>query len=446
MAPSLLVDDALRTTVGVDPTGADREVSGPPGLLASRFAVRQLAAVAVGAVEDASDRLRAALGFEPLQSALDLGRIAAAYQSDRLLRIDGAVIDAFAPVSGFFAASDGWVRTHGNYPHHRRRLCTLLGIRGDATRAEVASAIAPQTALDLEDRAADVGALLVAVRSEAEWASTPQSSVAREPLVRRHGGTAGSRIAASIEPTRLHPLRGLRVLDLTRVIAGPVSTRTLALLGADVLRVDPPQVPEIPWQHADSGQGKRTAVLDASTPAGLARLQDLADEADILVTGYRPRALDVLGLRARDGLVTGSIDAWGTSGPWGARRGFDSLVQAAIGIALVEGENGTPGALPAQALDHSAGYLLAAAVIDDVVRIVEGGPAAGSSVSLASVGERLRRLPRTENRPLPELPGQRCVVTHGGLTTARPAISAFDDYPFPARTLGSAEPVWEARR
>lgn len=446
MNRSVLVDDTLRGAVGLEPGGVDREATGSAGLLASRFAVLELAAVAVGAAEDAADRLRAALGYEPLRSGIDVERIAAAYQSDRLLRIDGAAVDAFAPLSGFFAAADGWVRTHANYPHHRRRLSAMLGLGDDATRAELASAIASRSALDLESEAAQVGALLVAVRSTAEWASTPQSAVGDGPLVRRLGGSAGSRIASWVRPTRRRPLRGLRVLDLTRVIAGPVATRTLALLGAEVLRIDPPQVPEIPWQHTDSGQGKRTATLDATTPHGLATLQALCDEADILVTGYRPGALDALGLRRRDGLVTGSVDAWGTSGPWGGRRGFDSLVQAASGIAMVEGDDGAPGALPAQALDHSAGYLLAAAVLDDVARVVAGGDADGSSVSLARVGAALQRLPRTEDRPPSELPGVRCLVTHGAVTTARPASSAFDDHASPATALGSAGPAWTPRR
>lgn len=445
MNRSVLVDDALRSAVGLDPGGVDREATGSAGLLASRFAVLELAAVAVGAVEDAADRLRIALGYEPMHAALDLDRIAAAYQSDRLLRIDGAAVDAFATLSGFFAAADGWVRTHANYPHHRRRLSAMLGIGDEATRAELASAIASRSALDLESEAAGVGALLVAVRSAAEWSSTPQAAVGDGPLVRRDDGSAGSRIASWVRPTRRQPLRGLRVLDLTRVIAGPVSTRTLALLGADVLRVDPPQVPEIPWQHTDSGQGKRTATLDASTPRGLATLQTLSDEADILVTGYRPHALDHLGLRGRDGLITGSVDAWGTMGPWGDRRGFDSLVQAATGIAVVEGEDGTPGALPAQALDHSAGYLLAAAIVDDVARVVGGGDAGRSSVSLARVGAALQRLPRTEDRRPSDLPGARCLVTRGAVTTARPALSAFDDHAFRAAVLGSAEPQWTSR-
>jgi hypothetical protein len=446
MASSFLVDDALRHAVGLSLPGVDREAIGPTGLLASRFAVLELAAVAVGAVEDAADRLRVALGYEPMHAALDLERIAAAYQSDRLLRIDGAPVDAFAPLSGFFPAADGWVRTHANYPHHRHRLSAMLGIGADATRAALASAIASRSAVDLESEAAGVGVLLVAVRTAPAWSSTPQAIVGDGPLVARHGGSTGSRIASAVRPTRLHPLRGLRVLDLTRVIAGPVATRTLALLGAEVLRIDPPQLPEIPWQHTDTGQGKRTATLDASTTSGLATLQSLADEAHVLVTGYRPHAIERLGLVPRAGLVTGSVDAWGTTGPWGDRRGFDSLVQAATGIALFEGADGGPGALPAQALDHTSGYLLAASVIDEVAGAVDGRSVGDVHESLARVGAALQGLPRATHDADVAIPGERCLVDHGAVRTARPALSGFEDYPFPARRLGSAEPRWRTRR
>ncbi len=157
-----------------------------------------------------------------------------------------------------------------------------------------------------------------------------------------------------------------RVLDLTRVIAGPVATRTLALAGADVLRVDPPQLPEIPAQHADTGLGKRTTILDAADP----RLRELADTADVVVTGYRPGALDRFGLapeellERRPDLVVVRLDAWGWTGPWARRRGFDSIVQAASGIAVAcARDDGRPGALPAQALDHATGYLAAASAL-----------------------------------------------------------------------------------
>jgi crotonobetainyl-CoA:carnitine CoA-transferase CaiB-like acyl-CoA transferase len=136
------------------------------------------------------------------------------------------------------------------------------------------------------------------------------------------------------------------VLDLTRVIAGPVGTRALAQLGADVLRVDPPVPAEIRWQHLDSGQGKRTALLDLRDSADRKRAQELLDAADVLVTGYRPGAIEALGLRLPGGVVHARVNAWGDDGPWAGRRGFDSIVQAACGIADAEGTGGVPAPCP----------------------------------------------------------------------------------------------------
>ncbi|WP_190140349.1 CoA transferase, partial [Streptomyces longispororuber] len=195
-------------------------------------------------------------------------------------------------------------------------------------------------------------------------------AVAGLPLVARERlGGGAPRPLPPLGDGPLLPASGLRVLDLTRVVAGPVATRTLALLGADVLRLDPPGCPELPDQHADTGFGKRSATLDLATRAGLRTLGELLAGADVVVTGYRPGALDRFGLspealaERRPGLVVAQLSAWGTTGPWAHRRGFDSLVQAATGIAVAEGSPERPGALPAQALDHGTGYLLAAAVL-----------------------------------------------------------------------------------
>ena len=172
-----------------------------------------------------------------------------------------------------------------------------------------------------------------------------------------------------------------RVLDLTRVIAGPVATRTLAFLGCDVLRVDSPRLPEIELQHLDTGAGKRSTLVDLHETHARQRFHELLDSADVLVTGYRPGALEVFGLhpdelaRTHPHLVCATLTAWTPSGPWGGRRGFDSIVQAATGISLLESADGrTPGALPAQALDHATGYLLAAGVLAALrQRATDGG-------------------------------------------------------------------------
>jgi crotonobetainyl-CoA:carnitine CoA-transferase CaiB-like acyl-CoA transferase len=242
---------------------------------------------------------------------------------------------------------------------------------------------------------------------------------------------------------RSAPLSGIRVLDLTRVIAGPVATRSLALLGADVLRVDPPSMPEIPLQHVDTGQGKRSTFIDGATPAGLATLDALLADADVLISGYRPGAIEALGLTLPPGVVHASVDAWGDVPGWSGRRGFDSLVQAVTGIAMIESKSsGVPGALPVQALDHSAGYSLAAAVVRALASR-SGDPAGWRiSVSLAGVAAGLLSGERAE--AIAERSDLRddVIVSHGEFTTARPAFAEFTDYAAPAHPLGADEPVW----
>jgi len=191
------------------------------------------------------------------------------------------------------------------------------------------------------------------------------------------------------------------VLDLTRVIAGPVATRYLAALGADVLRLDPPHRPELPIQTRDGLLGKRSALLDFDTPEGSARLHDLLSSADVLVHGYRPRALDRFGLAPQalaerhPGLVVVGLSAWGSRGPWGDRRGFDSIVQAACGIAAAESPDGErPGALPCQLLDHGTGYLCAATVLRALAAQAARGGTLFRELSLARTGHWLLSQPR----------------------------------------------------
>jgi len=205
-----------------------------------------------------------------------------------------------------------------------------------------------------------------------------QNAVAATRLVEgRAVGTAPPRRQAAGE----QPAAGIRVLDLTRVIAGPVATRYLAALGADVLRLDPPHRPELPLHARDGLLGKRSGLLDFGSRDGAVRLHELLDGADMLVHGYRPHALDRFGLTAdalaerHPGLVVVSLSAWGSTGPWGGRRGFDSIVQAACGIAVAESPDGErPGAMPCQLLDHGTGYLCAAAALRALAaQAVRGG-------------------------------------------------------------------------
>ncbi|MFF9487625.1 CoA transferase [Streptomyces sp. NPDC014676] len=373
-----------------------------PGVLDARLPVRELARACVGACALAAAELgaRRAGGGEVPAVRVDDGAVATAFVSERHLRVDGRTPETFAPLSRFWRTADGWVRTHANYPHHRARLSAALGVPEDPEA--VATALAERSAREVEEAVYAAGGLAVALRTPGEWAAHEQGAeVAERPLVERERlDSAPARVFAPVGRDPLLPAAGLRVLDLTRVIAGPVATRTLALLGADVLRVDAPGLPEIADQHADTGFGKRSALLDLS--AGREVFEELLASADVVVTGYRPGALDRFGLtpralaERRPGVVVAQLSAWGAYGPWGDRRGFDSLVQVATGIAAVEGSSeGRPGVLPAQALDHGTGYLLAAGVLRALSEQVEGGGSRVVRVALARTAGWLLEGPRS---------------------------------------------------
>lgn len=368
------------------------------GALQGRLPVRELARACVGACALAAAELgarRAGLAEVP-GVRVDDGAVATAFVSERHLLVDGRVPVTFAPLSRFWRTADGWVRTHANYPHHRARLLGALGVPDDAAAvAAVETALAERSALDVEEAVYAAGGLAVALRTPEEWAAHEQAAaVAARPLVERGGlDSAHARVLAPIDGggSPLLPAAGVRVLDLTRVIAGPVATRTLALLGADVLRVDTPRLPELPDQHADTGFGKRSTTLDLV--ADRRAFGELLAAADVVVTGYRPGALDRFGLspealaERRPGVVVAQLSAWGAYGPWAERRGFDSLVQVATGIAAVEGSAERPGALPAQALDHGSGYLLAAAVLRALTEQSYGGGSRFVRLALARTAQ-----------------------------------------------------------
>ncbi|MGW0122755.1 CoA transferase [Streptomyces sp. NPDC003327] len=421
--------ESLWSALGGDPALVDRVAyGGPSGLLPARLPVMDLARATVAVCALAAAEHAGAPG----RVRVDDGAVATAFVSERHLRVDGRAPVTFAPLSRFWRAADGWVRTHANYPHHRAALLAALGVSHapDAVAA-VAAAIAERRAVEVESAVYGAGGLAVALRTPGEWAAHPQGrEVAARPLLTRErlDGAAPRRRAGR-----------LRVLDLTRVIAGPVATRTLALLGADVLRIDPPGSPELPDQHADTGFGKRTAALDLDRPSDRRTFDELLDAADVLVTGYRPGALDRFDLH-RPGLVTARLSAWGDYGPWGGRRGFDSLVQVATGIAVTEGSAAEPGTLPAQALDHGTGYLLAAAVLRSLTERSREGGTRLVRLALAQTGHWLTHaLPRYEPErylaesagPLGRLRHARSPVSYEGGPTAwsRPPGVAGGDAP-----------------
>ncbi|GAB3607378.1 CoA transferase [Conyzicola nivalis] len=361
------------------------------GGLESAFAVSEFAAAAVATAGIAASRL----SDDPAPVTVDRG-LAAAWFGAALMPVAWQLPSPWDALAGDYASADGWIRLHTNAPRHRAAALAVLGT--PAERSAVEAAVAAWAGDELERAVVSAGGCAAVIRSPEEWARHPQGiAVASEPLV---GWTSGGFAAAreNWRPTGERPLAGLRVLDLTRVIAGPVATRFLASLGADVLRVDPPDWDE-PAIMPEMTLGKRAARIDATTTVGRDALERLVAHSDVLVHGYRPGALDdlVSPERRRDlrpGLIEVSLDAYGWRGPWSARRGFDSLVQMSSGIAeagmhWAEADRPTP--LPVQALDHATGYLAAAAALVAIGRMRRESVSSSARLSLARTALELPR-------------------------------------------------------
>lgn len=383
--------------------------------------------------------------------------VSAWFDSFTHLRIAGSPIQGFGPLSGFRRAADGWVRIHGNYPHHERALLDALDV---AAAADVDAALLDLPAGVIEDAVTARGGLASVVRTPQEWTATPAGqAVAGEPWV-----------SLSVAPSPEIPrgaragilggdgelMEGLRVLDFTRVIAGPSASRLLGALGADVLRVDPPIFPELEHQHVETGFAKRSAVADLNNPEELARLRALLPATDIVLTAYRGGSLaryglDVAALREDfPGLAVVSLDAWGEHGPWSGRRGFDSIVQAATGIAHVYGTGSgpefKPGALPVQALDYATGLGMAAAAVA-LVAARRRGLCGSAHLSLARTAAELLQMPTPDNaRPVELEPMlRRAASDYGELVYVPPPLVVNGrqlEYPHPPQRYGGAALDW----
>jgi crotonobetainyl-CoA:carnitine CoA-transferase CaiB-like acyl-CoA transferase len=335
------------------------------GDLPSIFAVSDFATAAVAAAGAAAAELMGSRSGE--LPAVSVSRRLSSLWYGWSIRPDGWTLPApWDPASGDYATADGWIRLHTNAPHHREAALRVLGVPAD--KAQVAKAVSGWKADELESAVVQSGGCAATMRSLEAWTQHPQGrSVAAAPLLAVEPSDDIHDLPWSPTPDR--PLKGLRILDLTRVVAGPVATRFLAGLGADVLRIDSPTWDE-PGVVPDVTLGKRCSRLDLRSDQ--TQLRKLLSQAHVLVHGYRADALENLGLgsderrRIRPGLVDVCLNAYGWSGPWRNRRGFDSLVQMSAGIAdagMRELKKERPTPLPVQALDHATGYLMAAAVL-----------------------------------------------------------------------------------
>ena len=446
--------------LGGDPARLTRLRLAGEGALPGAFAVSDLAAAAVASAALAADELHCLAAGRPEApgAGVEVDRRLAALWFGESLRPQGwrppPVRDS---LTGDYACADGWIRLHCNAPHHRAAACRVLGLDPGADAVRAAPRVAAWQGARLEQAVVEAGGCAAWMRDVAAWRAHPQgAALLAQPLVLREhvpappGGWA---------PVAGRPLRGLRVLDLTRVLAGPVATRMLAGLGATVLRIDAPQWRE-PGVVPDVTRGKHCARLDLKTPQGRETFAHLLAGADVFVHGLRPGALEALGLGAavrqglRAGLVDVCLDAYGWGGPWAARRGFDSLVQMSCGIAeagMRQAGAARPMPLPVQALDHATGYLMAAAVLRGLSLRAQGAGALRARLSLARTAELLLGSPPPEaagaHAPLDEADLEPA-IEHTPWGPARRLrapwrIEGVDTrWDLPAAELGSSPPRW----
>jgi hypothetical protein len=392
--------------------------------------------------------------------AVDMRHAIVECRSERYLRVDGKPPPpAWDAIAGIYKTRDQrFVRLHTNFRHHRDAVCKVLNCKPE--RDEVQAALMQWDGEAFETAAYAGGCVVAMMRSDQEWSDLPHAkALARLPLVSIEKiGEA----APKPWPAGDRPLAGVRVLDLSRVIAGPVAGRTLAVHGADVLLMSGPDLPAIPWLTIDTGRGKLTSFVELKSEQGRERLRELLASADIFSQGYRPKSIAALGFSPEDaakispGIVYVSLSAYGHAGPWAERRGFDSLVQTSTGFNHAEGQAAGvdgPKELPAQMLDHATGYLMAFGAIMAKARQSREGGSWHVRVSLAQTGRWLWNLGRvadgfkTEDLKseavlpfIEEIPsgcGPLRSVTHSAILSRTPAF-----WPRPAMPLGSHPPQW----
>jgi crotonobetainyl-CoA:carnitine CoA-transferase CaiB-like acyl-CoA transferase len=400
---------------------------------------------------------------------VDVDAAAAAMRSARYLRPDPPPAGGPRRVGGLSAyrtADDRFIYFQRLFPHHNERLSKVLGV--PLTEPALSVAVARWDGAELEEAVNSGGSCAGLVRTRAEWLALPAATrVTAAPLLETTRLSDGPPrpVAAGARP-----LSGLRVLDLTRVLAGPTSARVLAEHGADVLRVSVPRLPDNEAMMQDTGHGKRSVELDLKSAAGAGRLRELVATADVLIQGYRPGALAAVGFGAAEvaklnpSIVAVDISAYGHLGPWRGRRGFDSVVQSVSGLAVAnaaaaDAVSGPPVFLPANPLDYMTGYLAALGALAALRRRAREGGGHQVRVSLARTGEWLWGLPRLDgalaaSRP-PELPAHRLdeLMTSrdtpfGRLRYLSPAARLAvtpGSWDLPTPLPGQDEPAWPAR-
>jgi crotonobetainyl-CoA:carnitine CoA-transferase CaiB-like acyl-CoA transferase len=461
-SPREILSD-IWTSAGGEASALDAlTLTGDEPQLPSSFRVAAAAQVSVAATALAAARIWKMRSGQAQDVTVDMRHAVVECRSERYLRVDGKPPPpAWDAIAGVYKTRDGFVRLHTNFPHHRDAVCKVLNCKPE--RDAVQAALMQWDGEAFETAAYTSGCVVAFMRSHEQWSETPHAkALAGLPLI---SIAKIGEAAPKPWPKGERPLAGIRVLDLSRVIAGPVAGRTFAAHGADVLLISGPELPAIPWLTIDTGRGKLTSFVELKNAQGRAALRDLLAEADIFSQGYRPQAIGRLGFSPEDaarinpGIIYVTLSAYGAAGPWAGRRGFDSLVQTATGFNHAEGQAaGIDGSkeLPAQMLDHATGYFMAFGAMMAKARQAREGGSWHVQVSLAQTGRWLWNLGRVADgfntrdftgetvTPFIEEVGSGFgalrSVRHSAILSKTPAFWAR-----PAMPLGSHPPQWPAR-
>jgi len=468
-----MTNDALRTLLPIAGWAEDRasevEITGDSDpILPTPFLIGETSAAALSAVGLAVSDLWDLRTGRRQEIAVDTRQATASLRSGHYMQMDGAPVSSDRnPMMGVYPAMNGrWSYLHCNFPNHRAAALSVLGVEED--REAMARAVGKWDALELEEAIIAANGAGGMVRTMAEWAQHPQGvAVASLPLLEivKIGDSPSEKL-----PDGDRPLSGIRVLDLTRVLAGPTCARTLAEHGADVLKVTGAHLPSIGHQEYDTGHGKLPTHLDLREPDDLEIMRGLVREADVFSQGYRPGTLAKRGLspealaEIRPGIVYVSLSAFSHVGPWASRRGFDTVVQTVSGITNRQGElfiGDSPGPqfYPVSAIDYLTGYLMAFGALVALARRTTEGGSWLVRVSLAQIGRWLVERGQTPETKLHDIPEQftpeelkRWSMTSdtpmGKLGHLGPVVRLSETPPHWSRTsvpLGYNEPVWPDR-
>ncbi|KAK5173066.1 uncharacterized protein LTR77_003188 [Saxophila tyrrhenica] len=393
------------------------------------------------------------------------------FQTEKLFTINGQPLPStWGPIGGLHKCADGYVRIHDSFSNHRNGTLKLLDLDEGSSRDDVAEQVAKWKKLELEEAGHSNRLAIYALHNFAEWNATPQAeAISNFPIIIRKIGDDGPNgLPSTLKNPADRCLRGLRVLELSRVIAGPVCGKTLALHGADVMWITSPHLPDLPSLDRNLSRGKRSIQLDLDNPSDRKTLKELIKTCNVFIQGYRPSSLAARGFGPADlaalnpGIIYANLSAFGPEGPWSNRRGFDSLVQTCSGMNVSEAEHSGSRApaqpTPVQALDHAGGFLLAAGIMAALYKKSEHGGSWEVHVSLAGVMKYLRSLgqwpgkegfehrdPASDGEELPEQYFEERESAFGhmrGLKHAAQVEGAQPGFDFMSRPLGRDDSKW----